>query len=328
MHTLLALSSVLLVLLGGYVALHILRRQGVAVRRRDLQFLVLSAPVVSLGLGIGGLHHFAGRTCLIGAPSWDYILGVALPLLMGLTAVGGLGLGLIRLLLLYRVVARASIPATAELQARVLQIADRVGVSRPRVQLCAYNRPLALTCGLWRPTVILSTWMIEHLDQREREAVLAHELAHVARRDYLVIWLATVLRDAFFYLPTSWAAYRQLQIEKEPACDDLAVTATKRPLALASALAKVWQQSVNVPSFTAAQPLTGEGESIEHRIERLLAAPAPVQGNSGTNAQSRLLAVTVGASALGVLLTLQAVNVAVMLAPMGCGPATLIGRLL
>ena len=52
------------------------------------------------------------------------------------------------------------------------------------------------------------------------------------------MWLATVLRDAFFYLPTSWAAYRQLSHEKELICDDLAIGSTHRPLALASALAR------------------------------------------------------------------------------------------
>src|SRR5439155_7584396 len=102
---------------------------------------------------------------------------------------------------------------------------------------------------------------------------LAHELGHVARRDYLVIWLATVLRDAFCYLPTSWAAYRQLQREKELACDDLAVAATNRPLALASALAKVWQQAVSAPTLATVQPFMEASEAIEGRIERLLAAP-------------------------------------------------------
>ncbi|GHO95812.1 hypothetical protein KSF_058600 [Reticulibacter mediterranei] len=53
-----------------------------------------------------------------------------------------------------------------------------------------------------------------------------HELEHVARRDYLIMFLATVLRDAFFYMPTSWIAYRQLQREKELVCDDLTVGVT------------------------------------------------------------------------------------------------------
>src|SRR5260221_452291 len=133
-------------------------------------------------------------------------------------------------------------------------------------------------CSYRSPAFLPSPWMDRHLDHPELEGVLAHELEHVGRRDYPVMWLATVLRDAFFYLPTSWAAYRQLSHEKELVCDDLAAGSTHRPLALASALAKVWQDAVEEPGFVRlglAQPLLGAGESINGRIERLFAPPAP-----------------------------------------------------
>lgn len=323
MHALLFLSSVLLVVLGGYLALRALRGLGDWSRRRDLQFLVLAAPVVSLGLGLGGLHHFADRACFLGAPPYDYTLALTLPLGMGLLALGGLGLGLLRLLLMCRVVARRGVPAGSELQALADGLAERLGAARPRLLVCAYRRPQALTSGLRRPTILLSTWMVDHLDRRELESVLAHELGHVARRDYLVVWLATVLRDAFCYFPTSWIAYRQLQQEKEPACDDLAVGATRRPLALASALGKVWQQALGVPALGAAQPFVATGKAIEGRIERLLAAPAPAAGKP----RSHLIAFGIGASALAGILVVEAANVALLLAPMGCGPMWALGKL-
>ncbi len=163
MHTLLGLSSLLLVVLGGYLALGALRRLGDWSRRRDFQFLVLAAPLISLGLGIAGLHHFAGRVCFLGAPPWDYTLGVALPLGMGLFALVAFGLGLVRLALMNRVVGRRGTPADPALQALTDQLAERLGASPARLLLCAYDRPLALTSGLFRPTVLLSTWMVDHL---------------------------------------------------------------------------------------------------------------------------------------------------------------------
>lgn len=322
MHTLLALTGVLLVVLGGYGALCALRRLRGWSGRRDLQFLVLAAPLLGLGVGIAALHHFADRTCFLGAPPWDYALGIALPLGMGAVALVGLLLGLLRLALMVRAVAGGAL-AGGELAQQVGEIAERLGVAPPRVRVRACDRPLALTAGLRRPTVLLSTWMLEHLDGRELEAVLAHELGHVARRDYPVVWLATILRDAFFYLPTSWAAYRQLQAEKELACDDLAVAATRRPLALASALAKVWHRSLSAPALAAGQPLVGAGATLEERIERLLASPAAPQP-----ARSRAFALAVGASALGVLLVLEALNAVVMAAPMDCRLTTPLGLLL
>jgi hypothetical protein len=158
--------------------------------------------------------------------------------------------------------------------------------------------------------------MLEKLDDRELEAVLAHELAHVARRDYPVVWVATLLRDAFFYLPTSWMAYRQLQREKETACDDLAVGATDRPLSLASALGKVWHQAVSGGALGTAQPLVGVPETIETRIERLLGP----RNSVATGARSRSVALAIGGSGLAGLLTVEALSIAAALASMGCGP--------
>jgi Zn-dependent protease with chaperone function len=326
-HTLLALSSILLVVLGGFLALRMLRRLDGWSQRRSIQLLVLAAPVLSLSLGIAAVHHFAGRTCFVGGPPWDYVVGLALPFLMGLGALGGLGLGLVRLVLMYRVITRSGIPVNADLQTLADRLAQRLGAPNARVLLCTYHRPLAVAYGVWRPTVLLSTWMVENLDQRELESVLAHELSHVARRDYLIMWFATVLRDAFFYLPTSWSAYRQLQHEKELACDEIAVRTTDRPLALASALGKVWQYALGQPVLASAQYFVGTGEPIEGRIERLLAIPGQDVGSPWVNPHSRLIALGLGTSALVGLLTLGIANVTLLLAAMGCGPASLLGRL-
>ncbi|HEY3229229.1 MAG TPA: M56 family metallopeptidase [Roseiflexaceae bacterium] len=322
MHTVLGLSSLLLVLIGSALALGFLRRLEDWAQRRDLQLLILVAPVVSLTLGLGGLYHFVGRACFLASPPWDYWLGVTLPLLMGLIALAGLGQGVARLVLMAWVMGRRGMPAGPGLQALADQLAARLGAPRPRVRVCAYDRPLSLTYGLWRPTVLLSVWMVQRLDACELEAVVAHEIGHIARCDYLVGWLAMVLRDAFCYLPTSWAAYRQLQHEKELACDELAVGMTKKPLALASALAKVWQHALAESRAGMAQALMGGGDAIEGRIHRLLDSPPLVA------APSRARAIVLGFAGLIGLIALQAVNVTILLAPMGCGPAAPLWRII
>jgi Zn-dependent protease with chaperone function len=326
-HLLLGLSSTLFVMLGAFLTLGILQCVGSWSQRRSIQCLVLAVPIVSLLLGIGGLHHFTGRACLSQAPSWDSLLGVALPLGMGAIAFGALSLGVTRLALMTCMVARSGVLADPELQSFTDDLARRLGSPRCRVLLRVYNRPLAFTSGIFRPTVLLSIWMVEHLDRRELEAVLAHELGHVARRDYLVIWLATVLRDAFFYVPTSWAAYRQLVHEKELACDDAVVGTTHRPLALASALAKVLLHAVEEPQlarFGIAQPLVRMDESVNGRIERLLATPQPATSAFRTSKKNSL---RISLLALAGLLMLEIVNFSLMLTLMGCGPALLLGKL-
>ena len=165
--------------------------------------------------------------------------------------------------------------------------------------------------------------MLEHLDQREVEAVLIHELAHIERRDAFILWLGRVLRDAFWYLPTSRKAYQLLQQEKEMACDDRVVEVTRRPLALASALTKVWLHAVEGGSPTAyspVQPLVGTDGSIETRIERLLAHP-------DTDADlSRQASDAPHTSSFGVLELVEVVTFLLPVVLIACSPVLALGR--
>jgi len=326
MHALLAATRLLLATFAGAIGLVALRRIRGWRARRDTQLLILVAPLASLALGVAGVLHFVGEVCWLGAPPWDYTLGVLLLFSVGLLALVGLALGALRLALMGRFLALASHPVGSDLQALVDTFSARIGGPATRVHLCVYGRPLALACGVRRPVLLLSTWLVDHLDRRELEAVVAHELGHIARRDFLVTWLAGMLRDAFFYLPTSRAAFRQLRHDNELASDDLAVAATGRPLALASALAKVWQQALGpaeplvggAPALVGTTTGAGGVGMIEQRIERLMGC-APVEPpRSGR--RSGPGSVGMGASALGGLLVLQAATSAAILAPMACDP--------
>lgn len=325
MHTALFLAGALLLLLVGALGLGLLRRLDGRPGRRAVQGLLLAAPLAGLVAAFGAVAHFAGRACFLGAPRWDRGLATTLVLGATLSALGGPGLGLLRLALLGRVVGRRARPAGRALETRVARLALRLGIAPPRLLVCALDRPLALACGLRRPVVLVSTWMLVHLDRRELEAVLAHEVAHVARRDFLTAWLATALRDAFCYLPASRAVFRQLQREREFACDGLVVAATGRPLALASALVKVWHPTLGGPCAAVAPSLVGDGEAIEARIARLLADPDPLVGRQGGHSP----AVALGhAAAFGGLLVVAALTLAGGLALLGCGPATALGGVL
>ncbi|MBI2918886.1 MAG: M56 family metallopeptidase [Chloroflexi bacterium] len=249
---------------------------------------------------------------------------MALPSVMGLIAVGGLGLGLIRITVMAWLIGRRSTPASGRLQSLANCLAAKLGAPPARVLLSSYQGPLAFTYGWLTPGILLSTRMLEDLDEKETEAVLAHELAHVVRRDYLTMWLATMLRDAFFYFPTSWIAYRQLQREKELASDDLAATHTGRPLALASALARTWQKSLAQAPLGLGQPLVGLGQDMEGRVKRLLNASSVAVSDP----RSRLLTLGLAGLAFAGLVGIQAVNLAAMLAPMGCGPLVMLGNAL
>lgn len=328
MHLLLGLSSLTLFFCGSWLALHLLHHQHAWERRRGMQYLALVLPLTSLALGLAGLHHFAGQRCLSTAPWWDARIELLVPLTMGVILLGALSLSLCRIFLMQRVIGRTSIPAGPDLQTLGDELAERLHAPRTSVRLCTYERPLALTVGYFRPTILLSTWMLTQLDQREFEGVLAHELEHVVQRDYPLMWLATLLRDAFFYLPTSWTAHRLLQQEKELVCDEVAVAMTHRPLALASALTKVWLSAVNQPevAFWGSTPhLVKAGESINERIERLLASEQSMVHPPDTSTPKRMGARWEIFALVGLAL-LELGNILLMLDLMGCGPASFLGK--
>jgi beta-lactamase regulating signal transducer with metallopeptidase domain len=278
-HILLYLSGMLVVvLLGSALVLRLLRLFSDWSQRRAMQLLVLITPLVSLIVLMGGLQHVLNQGCALDTPAWDAILDLITLLLVGGNIIGALGLGLGRLALMKRVMRQQEVIADPDLQALVDHFAQQRGLPRLCLQLVPSDRPVAVLYGIRRPIILLSTWMVDHLDQQELEAVLMHELVHVRRRDYLLNWVALLLRDAFFYLPTSRIAYRQLHYEKELATDDLVAQSTKRPLALASALTKVWLSLAGDASTHLVQSLLERRELIAGRVERLLDTQNPTAG--------------------------------------------------
>lgn len=139
MHTLLGLASLLPVLLGSFLTLNLLRHLQGWSRRRDLQLLVLAAPVASLGLSASELYHLATHICFIRTPPWDYTLSVTLTVSMGLVALGGLSLGIVRLLLMTSVILRSKAVTNPKLQALTDDLRQRLGGPQVRLLLYPYH---------------------------------------------------------------------------------------------------------------------------------------------------------------------------------------------
>jgi TonB family protein len=128
----------------------------------------------------------------------------------------GLGGGLARLLRARRRAVRIDDRRWLTLTAAV---AKRYGIRR-RIQLltAADNTPPA-TWGLVRPSVMLPHAAAQWDDDRA-EAVLAHELAHVARGDWATQLAAELTRAALWWHPLMWVLASRLRRESELACDD------------------------------------------------------------------------------------------------------------
>lgn len=271
MHALLLLAALLLAATTGGLGALLLRLVP-AGGRRPLAFVVLAAPAFVLGLAVLHLVPALWPACTP-LDGWDRVVSIALLAALATAALGGLVVNAARLWQVERLL--RSCPAAGDaLVSRTAALAERLGVAAPAVRILPAGGPLAASGGLRRPTVVLSPWLIERLDERELDGVLAHELAHLARRDHLAGWLGRLLRDMMAYLPSSWYALRVLQEEEELGADAVAVEATRRPLAMASALGKVWRGALGarssaglaaLPGYAgSAAPLIGAGGSLSH----------------------------------------------------------------
>jgi beta-lactamase regulating signal transducer with metallopeptidase domain len=102
-----------------------------------------------------------------------------------------------------------------------------------------------LTFGTLRPIILLPAGLIFQLSPTQLEAIIAHELAHVKRHDYLINMVLSGLEVIFFYHPCYWWMNQTVKELRENAADDLAIKAGIEPKDLATGLAQVlnfaWQ---------------------------------------------------------------------------------------
>lgn len=114
-------------------------------------------------------------------------------------------------------------------------LAQRLGLTRGVTLLRGDRGSVPLTWGVLQPVVWLpadaSGW-----DDERRVVVLAHELAHVKRRDAITQWIANITLALHWFNPLAWIAARQLRAERERACDEAVLRLGTHPSAYAEHL--------------------------------------------------------------------------------------------
>jgi beta-lactamase regulating signal transducer with metallopeptidase domain len=113
-----------------------------------------------------------------------------------------------------------------------------VGLRRPVTLLRGTALTVPVTWGVRRPVVLLPE-DADGWDDARRRLVLLHELAHAARGDVLVLWLAQCAVAAFWFDPLVWRAARRLTDEAERAADDAVLRAGTAPSTYVAALVEI-----------------------------------------------------------------------------------------
>ncbi|MEP6917587.1 MAG: M56 family metallopeptidase [Acidobacteriota bacterium] len=183
--------------------------------------------------------------------------------------------------------------AGAGWQQMAARLARRLHISR-RIRLLESSMVDVPTVIGWiKPVVLLPTSALAGLTPHQLEAILAHELAHIRRHDYLVNLLQTLVETLLFYHPAVWWLSRRIRLERENCCDDLAVSLCGDPYTYAAALTDLEE----LRGAKGQLVMAASGGSLVQRVRRLLGAPTHAGRAPGWLAGSATVLVMLGIGA-------------------------------
>jgi beta-lactamase regulating signal transducer with metallopeptidase domain/peptidoglycan/xylan/chitin deacetylase (PgdA/CDA1 family) len=157
-------------------------------------------------------------------------------------------------------------------QETVARLSAALGIRRA-VRLCESALVEVPTVIGWlRPVVLMPVTIWTGLTTEQVAALLAHELAHIRRHDYLVNLLQSAIETLLFYHPAVWWISRQVRTEREHCCDDLAVKTCGDVLVYARALT-ILEQLRRSHRGKGQLALAASGGSLLQRIRRLVETP-------------------------------------------------------
>lgn len=148
-----------------------------------------------------------------------------------------------------------------------------------------------LVVGTLRPLVLVPVSALAGLTPEQLRAVLAHELAHVRRHDYLVNLLQTAVETLLFFHPGVWWLGRTLRREREHACDDRAVAVCRDKVLFARALGELVRVNTVASPVLAMTSGRRRGEMLR-RVRRIV-------GRSATSGRGGLWSVLLLLGILG-----------------------------
>jgi TonB family protein len=165
--------------------------------------------------------------------------------------------------------------------AMVSRVSERAGVTRAVRVLISSLADGPSVIGWLRPVILLPAATLLGLTPGQLEAVVAHELAHIRRYDYLVNIVQMLIETLFFYHPAVWWISGRIRQERELCCDDIAVGCCGDAVGYARALTALERMRVTSPeSLYQSVALGVKDGPLMYRVQRLLSASPREQGPS------------------------------------------------
>ena len=184
-------------------------------------------------------------------------------------------------------IAESSSPINdVEWNSLVAELSKHLGVMQPvRVLLSRNPAFIPMTWGVLRPGIVLPSDARQWSEQRRR-IVLAHELAHVSRKDWLLQMCAEFTCCVYWFHPLAWIAARKLRQEGERACDDAVLSVSVPASDYARELLELVQTLGTAGNSLATALAVVRPSDLERRFEAMLGASV---NRSGLSKKTKLL---------------------------------------
>lgn len=239
----------------------------------------------------------AATTTLQAAPHWsERIKSMLRPWLAWLVGFWSLGIVVcsLRPLLGWHMLSRLRrvgvAPASDDMLAALRRVAERLGL-RCTVRILQSTLAQApVVVGYLRPVILLPVSLVTCLPAAQLDAILAHELAHVRRHDFVINLLQTLIETMFFYHPAVWWLSRQVRVEREHCCDDFVVQLLDNRVEYGRALVAIEQWRGQKPVLA----LGATDGSLLARVRRILGVGADRNGISRLSRWPAALLVVAG----------------------------------
>lgn len=185
-----------------------------------------------------------------------------------------------------------------EWQSKMQQLSRKLTIKKQVKLLESALAKTPMVVGWLKPVILLPVGAVNHLSAAQVEAILAHELAHIARHDYILNLLQSFIEVLFYFNPAIWWISKQIRTERENCCDDVAVKLCGNSLAYAKALVGLQEMQLATPQL--AMLFARNKKHLLLRVQRIL---QPSQNKS--NVMEKLSATLLLTVAV-VLLSVQA----------------------
>jgi TonB family protein len=249
--------------------------------------IAIPSTMVTVSSTSSLLNELAGLALIAWAVGFFFVV---LRLLAGLGRLAGVS-------------AKAKPIFRADWMCTVVELSSVYRITRS-VRLLQCDSPLAmpLTWGIFRPVVVLPSGATQWSEER-RSIVLSHELAHIARHDWLFQIGGELTRAMYWFHPLVWLAAARLRQESERACDDAVLLSGVAPSQYASQLLDLARTLKNSGRAWSTALAIARPSNLERRFAAML---NPSLNRSRLNLKTKLL---VSLFALCFLLPLAALRV-------------------